>query len=106
MQAIRSSIALATYQQELVDILRSGDCIVFLDTNLLAWSFRLNDTASREFIRWLYNLAQDERLIIPAWTIHEYNHHLLRDDPTFFLPHKAVGKQLNANLAETEELPT
>lgn len=104
MQTIRSSIALATYQQELIDMLRSDSCVVFIDTNLLAWSFRLNDAAFQEFTRWLNNLAQDERLIIPAWTVHEYNHHLLRDDPMFFLPHKAVGKQLNANLAELERV--
>lgn len=63
MRAIQSSVALAAYRQDLVDILRSGDCVVFLDTNVLAWSFRLNDVASREFIQWLNTLAQDERLI-------------------------------------------
>ena len=104
MLAVQSSIALSSYRQEQVDILRSDDCIVFLDTNLLAWIFRLNDQAAREFFQWLEQLAQNERLIIPAWTIHEYNQHLLRDDPKFFLPHKAVGKQLNANLAELEKV--
>ena len=100
MKSILSSISLANYQQELVDILQSDDTVVFLDTNLLAWGFRLNNDASLEFTRWLENLAQYEHLVIPAWTVHEYNHHLLRDDPTFFQPHKSIGKQLNANLAE------
>ena len=104
MLAIQSSLALSSYQQEQVDVLRSDDCIVFLDTNLLAWIFRLNDQAVREFFQWLEQLAQNERLIIPAWTVHEYNHYLLRDDSRFFLPHKAVGKQLNANLAELERV--
>lgn len=104
MQAIQSSVVLATYQQELVDVLQSPDCIVFLDTNLLAWAFRLNNVASLEFQNWLDTLARLERLIVPAWTVHEYNHHLCRNDPTFFLPHKAVGKQLNANLKELDRI--
>ena len=104
MRAIRSLVSLTAYQQELVDVIRSDDSVVFLDTNLLAWGFRLNDAAMREFIGWLGTLQQRERLIIPAWTVHEYNHHLFRNDPAFFFPYKAVGKQLNANLAELERV--
>ncbi|GEM_PF-5912424 len=57
MQAIQSSVTLTTYQQELIDVLQSSDCIVFLDTNLLAWAFRLNETASLELQQWLDTLA-------------------------------------------------
>ena len=53
MRAIQSSIVFAEYQQEVVESLGSRDCVVFLDTNMLAWSFRLNDTALQEFINWL-----------------------------------------------------
>jgi hypothetical protein len=104
MQAIQSSLTLAVYQQELVDVLQCSDCSVFLDTNLLAWAFRLNDTASLEFQQWLDELARLERLIIPAWAVHEYNHHLLRNDPKFFFPHKAVSKQLSVNLEELDRV--
>ncbi len=104
MRAIQSSVVLSTYQQELVDVLQSQDFVIFLDTNMLAWAFRLNDDASREFQQWLDKLAELERLIIPAWTVHEYNHHLLRNDPNFFLPHKAVGKQLNNNLEQLDRV--
>lgn len=104
MQAIQSSVKLATYQQELVDALQNRDCVVFLDTNLLAWSFRLNDTASLEFQQWLDTLALLGRLVIPAWAVHEYNHHLLRDDSKFFFPHKAISKQLSVNLEEFDRV--
>lgn len=100
MRTVQSSIELEMYKRAFVAALQDGEGLVFLDTNVVAWGFRLNDAAYREFTRWLSRLVQDSRLAIPAWTVHEYNHHLLQNDQAFFLPHKSLGKLLQSNLAE------
>jgi predicted nucleic acid-binding protein len=104
MRAIQSSIKLASYQQEVVELLGSSDCAIFLDTNVLAWAFRLNEDSCMEFTQWLERLVAEDRLVIPAWVAHEYNHYLFRDDPAFFRPHKAISKQLTRNLAELDNV--
>ncbi len=104
MLTIKSSVELLAYRQELVDTIQSENCTIFIDTNFIAWVFRLNNKAQNELVRWLLKLSHHEQLVIPAWTVHEYNYHLRKNDPKFFLPHKAVGKQLNVNLLEFDQI--
>lgn len=67
VRAVTSSIALRDYQKNIVDVVKSSECIVFVDTNVLAWSSRLNDVALRELMHWLDTIAKDSRLVVPAW---------------------------------------
>lgn len=92
------------YNQEIADAFNNTDCLIFLDTNLLAWSFQLNDAASHEFMWWLSHLAGRQRLVIPAWTVHEYNYHLREDNAKFFLPHKTFNKRLKSDLEELDRI--
>ncbi len=100
MLAVQSSADLAMHQRVLANALQDDGTLVFIDTNVIAWGFRLNASAYQEFTAWLEQLASTGRLAIPAWTVHEYNHHLLQDDSAFFLPHKSIGRQPQVSLAE------
>ncbi len=104
MRTLVSSVAVPDYLAELVEFMQDGKCLVFVDTNVIAWSFRLNQRARTELVQWLYRMAQDERLMIPAWAVHEYNHHLEKQDANFFHPGKAVTKRVLSALAELEPI--
>src|SRR5262245_15861830 len=102
MRTLVTSVALQDYLTELVEFVHDGKCLFFVDTNVIAWTFRLNLRARREIMQWFYRLVQDERLMIPAWVVHEYNHHLEKQDGDFFHSAKAVSKRLEAALTELE----
>lgn len=104
MHALQSTISFESYLQSIVTALQDSEFLVVVDTNILAWSFRLNDAAYGELFGWLRRLAEENRLAVPAWVVHEYNHHLLQDDDAFFLPHRSVGKQLLSNLSEIDRV--
>ncbi|WP_105624999.1 PIN domain-containing protein [Cronobacter malonaticus] len=76
-----------------------SDCPVFLDTNILIWSFGLNEQASAAWQKWLSRLH--ERLVIPAWVVHEYNQH--SNKPEVFSPYKALPKKLQVVLNEIRD---
>ncbi|NOJ81607.1 PIN-like domain-containing protein [Myxococcus xanthus] len=100
MLAVQSSVDLDVHQRVIANALQDHGTLVFIDTNVIAWIFRLNASAYQEFAAWLEHLVSNRRLAIPAWTVHEYNYHLLQDDSAFFLPHKSIGRQLQVSLAE------
>lgn len=104
MRTLVSSVAVRDHLTELVQFMQDGKCLVFVDTNVIAWSFRLNQRARTELVQWFYRMTQDERLMIPAWAVHEYNHHLEKQDANFFHPGKAVTKRAISALAELEPI--
>ncbi len=60
------------YLEELGDVLKDSDTIVFLDTNVLAHLYKLHLDARNEFYSWADGLLSEERLKIPAWALSEY----------------------------------
>ena len=73
LRAKRVTLSLPAERRRLSVALFSADCPVFLDTNILIWSFGLNEEASLAWQDWLQWLGV--RLVIPAWVVHEYNQH-------------------------------
>ncbi|WP_149086503.1 PIN domain-containing protein [Pseudomonas prosekii] len=95
----RVSVSLEAEKTRLLDALLHSDCPVFLDTNILIWSFGLNEQASAAWQKWLQRLQT--RLVIPAWVVHEYNQH--SDKPEVFAPYKALPKKLQVVLDEVRD---
>ena len=73
LQARRTVGCLLDESRRLTSALEDSDCPVFLDTNILIWSFGLNESASAAWQQWLWWLG--ERLVFPVWVVHEYNQH-------------------------------
>ncbi|MGS6472821.1 PIN domain-containing protein [Pseudomonas aeruginosa] len=90
------TVSLQAEQDRLLAALFHSDCPVFLDTNILIWSFGLNEQASAAWQKWLRRLHT--RLVIPSWVVHEYNQH--SDKPEVFSPYKALPKKLQVVLDE------
>lgn len=47
--------------------------LVFLDTNILSYLYKLHDAARREFFAWSDGLVAAKRLAVPAWVATEYS---------------------------------
>ncbi|SDA53955.1 MULTISPECIES: PIN domain-containing protein [unclassified Janthinobacterium] len=95
----RVAVSLQDEQLSLSDALFSNLCPVFLDTNILIWSFGLNELASEAWQKWLSSLR--ERLVIPAWVVHEYNQHT--DKPEIVNPYKTLSRKLQVDLNELSD---
>lgn len=93
------TVSLQAEQNRLLAALFHSDCPVFLDTNILIWSFGLNEQASAAWQKWLLKLHT--RLVIPAWVVHEYNQH--SDKPEVFSPYKSLHKKLQIVLDEVRD---
>lgn len=92
----RVSVSLQVESERLLTALFYSDCPVFLDTNILIWSFGLNEQASAAWQKWLFRLHK--RLVIPSWVVHEYNQHWGK--PEVFSPYKALPSKLQVILDE------
>jgi hypothetical protein len=95
----RVTVLLRAEQHRLSNALFSDLCPVFLDTNILIWSFGLNERASAAWQEWL--LWLHKRLVIPAWVVHEYNQHT--GQPEVVNPYKALSRKLQVALNEVNE---
>jgi PIN like domain len=56
----------------ITNLLADEECIIFLDTNIIFLCFALNDAARNEFFSWLRPLAEQNRIKLPSWCLHEY----------------------------------
>ena len=58
--------------QHVALLLTKPSTYVYIDTNVLAYLFRLHSSARRELLGWLTELVAQKRLSIPAWVLNEY----------------------------------
>jgi hypothetical protein len=63
---------LEQYHNSLKQRLDAPKTLIFLDTNILAYTYRLFPSAREEFLEWFKELARASRLKIPAWVASEY----------------------------------
>jgi predicted nucleic acid-binding protein len=83
-------------------LFQSNDALIFLDTNILVWLYRINKDARSELFHIFNSLKEQNRLRIPAWVIHEYNHLVIKRDDTAFLPFKRSAKEVEKKLKTIE----
>ncbi|MCK6520208.1 PIN-like domain-containing protein [Myxococcota bacterium] len=60
------------YRERLRSALAEPSTLVFVDTNVLAFPYRLFEGARKELLEWFEDLANTERLWVPAWAANEY----------------------------------
>lgn len=60
------------YLAEIGRVLNDAETLVFLDTNVLGYLFKLLGAARNEFFTWTDRLIIEDRLKIPAWVLSEY----------------------------------
>jgi predicted nucleic acid-binding protein len=77
--------------------------LIFLDTNVLLWLYRINKEAREEVFCLLNTIKNENRLCIPSWVIHEYNHHVAKRDDAAFFPFKKSAKEIESRLKIVEQ---
>lgn len=60
------------YLRQVGTLLEDKKTVVFLDTNILAYLFKLLAAARVEFFHWTDKLILEDRLKVPAWVLSEY----------------------------------
>ncbi|WP_437760767.1 PIN-like domain-containing protein [Sorangium sp. So ce1389] len=60
------------YYQELTERLSAETTAIFVDTNILAYPYRLFREARRELLGWFDDIRAQHRLHVPAWAANEY----------------------------------
>ena len=63
-------IDLKEYENTLYEVIKSDDCIIFFDTNILSFLYKINESARSEFYNWINEIQG--RCFIPKWNAHEY----------------------------------
>jgi predicted nucleic acid-binding protein len=58
--------------REIAEYASDSHTLVFLDTNILAYLYKLHAAARKEFFTWSDGLLSNGRLVIPAWSASEY----------------------------------
>jgi predicted nucleic acid-binding protein len=58
--------------REIAEYTNDSHTLVFLDTNILAYLYKLHAAARKEFFSWSDSLASKGRLLVPAWSANEY----------------------------------
>lgn len=60
------------HQREIAALASDPQTLVFIDTNILAYLYKLHEAARREFFVWSDAVVTENRLAIPAWAASEY----------------------------------
>lgn len=58
--------------RDLAAMARDSETLIFLDTNILSYLYKLHTAARLEFFSWTDSVLRENRLRIPAWSAGEY----------------------------------
>lgn len=86
-----SEINRKDYLDLIFKLLQDDDCQVFVDTNIFALFYRINNSARTEFFDWLKTLVIKDRVKTPLWALNEYTNRFIRNQiEDYFGPLKKV----------------
>lgn len=60
------------YVQAIADLASDPRTLIFIDTNVISYLYKLHEAARRDFFAWSDGIAAEGRLFIPAWAANEY----------------------------------
>lgn len=58
--------------RDIADLASDPQTLIFLDTNILSYLYKLHEAARQEFFAWSDAVAATNRLVVPAWAASEY----------------------------------
>ncbi|MEW5621920.1 hypothetical protein ABGT18_11460 [Pseudomonas putida] len=60
------------FLRELADLAKAPSTLIFIDTNILSYLFKLHAAARQEFCAWASVAINEKRFFLPAWCAGEY----------------------------------
>jgi len=88
------------YEHNLNEQIIAKECVIYLDTNVMFWLYRLNFNAREEFKAWINKLKYENRIFVPSWAANEYNKHVTKNQDETFFPFKKVGGRVSKDLEQ------
>ncbi|MFI8606658.1 PIN-like domain-containing protein [Cellulophaga baltica] len=86
-----SEINRQDYLDKIYQLIQDDDCQIFVDTNIFALFYRINNSARTEFFDWLTTLMPKKRVKTPLWALNEYTNRFIRNQiEDYFGPLKKV----------------
>lgn len=86
------------YIREIADLALSTQTLIILDTNILAYLYKLHEAARQEFFAWSDAIVLGERLAIPAWAASEYLSRVTRKNLESYTPKSKEPAQIKKSL--------
>lgn len=94
-----SIIDIAQHQNYIYNLLNNDETLIFLDTNIIALIYRLNNKSREEFFNWIKPFIEKERIKVPNWVVNEYSNRFIRDKIFDYLSPlsslKTISKEYN-----------
>lgn len=94
-----STIDIIKHQQFILNLLLDDDTIIFIDTNIIALLYKLNNKSRDELFNWLRPFIDSERLKVPNWVTCEYTNRFIRNKTFDYLSPlsslKTITKEYN-----------
>jgi len=101
MKFPKRNFDITLYYERISSLLNDKDCAVFIDTNIIAQLYRLNDKARQDFYNWVDSCG--DRFHVPAWVVHEYSDKVCQNKTKEYQPEllkiKTYTKEFN-NICE------
>lgn len=89
------------HQQKILSMLNDENTIIFFDTNILSYLFKINRNARFEFYSWVSSVK--ERIKIPEYVVHEYNKRCISNRLNEFNELKSKAKGISKDIAGQRE---
>lgn len=90
------------YESQLSELINDTECVVFLDTNILSFLYKINKSARREFYNWIKLISSQNRLFVPKWVAHEYSKRVINNADMDYLGEvkqlSDISQKLSSNL--------
>lgn len=84
------------YNAKILSMLREENTVIFFDTNILTYLFKINKKSRKEFYSWVSNVKT--RIKVPEYVVHEYNKRCISNDLGSFnqlnLNAKGIAKEI------------
>ncbi|WP_255988086.1 PIN-like domain-containing protein [Chitinolyticbacter albus] len=58
--------------RDIANLANDSQTLIFLDTNILSYLYKLHEAARREFFAWSDAVLAANRMVVPAWAANEY----------------------------------
>lgn len=94
-----SLIDIAEHQNHIYKLLNDDESIIFIDTNIIALLYRLNNKSREEFFNWVKPYIDKNKIKVPNWVVNEYSNRFIRDKIFDYLSPlsslKTISKEYN-----------
>ncbi|PSU23149.1 PIN-like domain-containing protein [Photobacterium kishitanii] len=67
------------HHKKIAEIVQNKTTLIFFDTNILAYLYKLHANARNEFYAWSDSVINDDRLFLPGWAASEYSNRVTAD---------------------------